>query len=163
VLPTVNIFAGEHFTEVETCFFGMMERTMEQVGKPFEATTVRIKSDMHGKGRVAMPLVFIKDDSGSWSATWMHVYLNGQPHFNRVELNGLDASALTHSILDHYYLNFQYLIEFMKQRADGFSWYMNDSNLEAKPVTFIGLEAPEHIHKDSKVYTAKNLHELIPS
>src|SRR5258708_3443919 len=56
LIPAVNIYAGEGFTEVESCFFGMMHRTPEQKGKPFEAATVRIKSDMRGKGRVALPL-----------------------------------------------------------------------------------------------------------
>ncbi len=163
IIPTVNIFAGESFTEVESCFFGMMERTPEQKGKPFEAATVRMKSDMRGTGRVALPLVFIKDDDGTWSARWMHLYMKGQPNFNRVELNRLNVSVLARSIIDRQYLSLEYLVELMRQNADEFSWYVQGMNFLETPVTFLGLEVPEGLHKDSKVYTISNLQQLIPS
>lgn len=163
LLPTVDIYAGEGFTEVESCFFGMMHRTPEQKGKPFEAATVRIKSDLRGKGRVALPLVFSKNGDGTWSARWMHLYLKGMPNFNRVEANRVQASVLVRSILERQYLSLQYLIEFLRQKANSFAWQRQGANVPEEPVTFIGLEVPENLPKNSMVYTLANLHALIPS
>jgi len=81
-----------------------MMRTPEQEGKPFEATTVRTKSDMRGKGKVALPLVFIRDDEGAWWAQWLSLYLNGSPNFNCVETNRLSTALLARSIVDRSYL-----------------------------------------------------------
>jgi stress response protein SCP2 len=166
IIPQVNIFAGEDFTDVESCFFGFMQRTPEQQGKPFEAATVRMKSDMRGAGRVALPLMFLKDAQGAWSAKWMHLYLKGQPNFNRVETNRVSASVLARAIVERRYLTMHYLVDMLQQEAGAFSWYAQHVNLAEEPlqpITFVGLEAPEGLPKDATVYTLSTLSDLIPT
>ena len=58
IVPQVNVYAGEGFEEVAESFFGFMERDGEQQGRPYEPRTVRMKSDLRGAGRIALPLVF---------------------------------------------------------------------------------------------------------
>ncbi|NED51726.1 hypothetical protein G3I24_12525, partial [Micromonospora aurantiaca] len=57
IVPQVNVYSGEGFEKVEESFFGFMLRGAEQHGRPFEARTVQMKSDLRGPGRVALPLV----------------------------------------------------------------------------------------------------------
>jgi hypothetical protein len=161
IVPSINIYAGEDFKEVESCFFGFMQRTLAQKGKPFEARTVRFKSDMRGNGRVALPLIF-KKDKDQWIAKWMHLYLKGQPKFNQVEANHLSTGMLTSSILSRDYLNMEYLINLLRRKANTFSWHEQGTRL-VEQVTFIGLEAPERLHKDSKIYTLNSLQSLFPA
>jgi len=155
IIPTINIFAGENFNVVEECFFGMMLRTEEQDGKPFEPATVQMKAEVRGNGRVALPIVFIRDDKRAWSARWMHLYMKGQPNFNRVETNHESASILVRSILERHYLDVRYLVELLKQNSD-------PENKDA-PTLFIGLAAPEQREEGMQVYTLDNLHTLIPA
>ena len=56
IIPQVHIYAGEAFDEAAEAFFGYMTRDAEQEGRPFEPRTVRMKSDLRGAGRVALPL-----------------------------------------------------------------------------------------------------------
>jgi stress response protein SCP2 len=56
IIPQVNIFSGEAFDQAEDAFFGFMVRSPEQDGTPFEARTVRMKSDLRGAGQIALPL-----------------------------------------------------------------------------------------------------------
>ena len=81
------MYAGEGFEEVAESFFGFMERDGEQAAAPYEPRTVRMKSDLRGAGRVALPLVFRRDDAGGWTAKWMHLFLRGAVNFNMVETN----------------------------------------------------------------------------
>lgn len=161
VVPSVNIFSGESFEDVEESFFGFMERTYAQKGKPFEARTVRTKSDIRGKGRVALPLVFIRDANGKWYVKWVHMYLNGRPNFNKVEINRLSTSLLMASVVEYDYLSLSYVIDLMKQRADSYSVYKGQK-IES-PVTFIGLEEPEGLPEGSTVFTLNNLQDLLPA
>ena len=57
IIPQVHIYAGEAFDEAAESFFGYMTRDAEQEGRPFDPRTVRMKSDLRGAGRVALPLV----------------------------------------------------------------------------------------------------------
>jgi stress response protein SCP2 len=162
IIPQVNVYSGESFQEAEESFFGFMERTPKQMGQPFEAATVRIKSDVRGKGKVALPIVFIKDEAGNWSAKWLHLYLNGSPNFNTVEGNRLNTALLAKAILDREYLTLEYLVGLMQQKAGSLTWYKGKRK-RTKPVTFVGLEAPEGLPEDSKMFTLANLQELIPA
>ena len=92
IVPQVNIYAGESFEEVEESFFGFMLRDGEQKGRPFEPRTVRMKSELRGAGRVALPLVFRREDDGRWRAKWLHLYLKGISSANRVEENQVSVS-----------------------------------------------------------------------
>ena len=161
IIPQVNVFAGESFDEVLECFFGFMMRTPEQEGKPFEATTVRTKSDMRGKGKVALPLVFIRDDEGAWWAQWLSLYLNGSPNFNCVETNRLSTALLARSIVDRSYLGVGYIAGLLRRKAENFSWY--EGQELSGPVTFIGIDAPEDLPAGSTVIALSNLQDLIPA
>lgn len=161
IIPQVNVFAGENFNEAEESFFGFMERTPEQKGKPFEARTVRMKSELRGSGRVALPLAFVRDVNGQWTAKWLHMYLNGQPNFNRVEANRASIALIARSVVNREYLCLQYLVDLMRRKATSFSWY--DGREIPGSSTFIGIEAPERLPAGSKAVTLNNLQELIPA
>lgn len=78
IVPQVHVFSGEGFDQVAEGFFGFMLREGEQGGRPFEPRTVRMKSDLRGPGRVALPLAFRRDEEGRWHAHWLHLYLRGR-------------------------------------------------------------------------------------
>jgi len=75
VIPQVNIYSGEPFDEAAEAFFGYMLRGSSQKGAPFEAATVRMKSDLRGAGRVALPVAFLRGEDGRWRAKWLHFAL----------------------------------------------------------------------------------------
>ena len=161
IIPQVNIYAGENFNEVAECFFGFMHREADQKGKPFEAATVRTRSDLRGVGKIALPLIFVKGGSRQWYAKWMHLYLKGNPRWNRVENNRLTTGLLAQSIVNRDYLTVGYLVDLLKRKSETFSW-MDEATVHTD-TTFIGLQAPEGIPDGCKVITLQNLHELIPS
>lgn len=172
IVPQVNIFAGEDFKKVGEAFFGYMERDAveetlrrdgglsrrEVRGLPFEARTVRMKSDLRGEGRVALPMVFY-NDNGEWHAKWMHLYLKGAPNCNRIEKNKMNTSLLVRSIVEREYLTVGYLIGLMGP----VTMVQKVSNNDNEPVTYIGLDVPENLPEGSKSYTLTNLKELIPA
>ncbi|UUU20086.1 hypothetical protein [Streptomyces sp. DSM 40750] len=162
IVPEVNIFSGESFEQVEESFFGFMLREGEQQGRPFEARAVRMKSELRGPGRVALPLAFQRGDDGRWRAKWLHLYLKGSPSENRVEDNRVTVAALLRAIVEHDQLTVRYLVGLMT--ADGATamtpW--DGKSVPDGPVTYIGLERPEGLHPDSRVITLENLRDLIP-
>ncbi|MER5638032.1 TerD family protein [Kitasatospora sp. NPDC002227] len=156
IVPQVNIYSGEGFEEVEESFFGFMLRESEQLGRPFEARTVRMKSELRGPGRVALPLVFARvgDD---WYAKWLHFYLKGYPSGNRVENNRVSVAQLVQGVVERQYLTVRYLTGMAgAQEWDGVT-------LPEGPVTFVGLARPEGLHPDSVVITPENLRDLVPA
>ncbi|HEX8870457.1 MAG TPA: hypothetical protein VF821_32630, partial [Lentzea sp.] len=86
VVPQVNVYAGEGFDDVAESTFGFMTRDLDQLGKPFEPSTVRARSSMRGKGKVALPVMFERVGD-TWHGTWLHLYLRGTSWGNRVEEN----------------------------------------------------------------------------
>ena len=138
VVPTVNVYSGEGFDAVEQAFFGYMERTPEQQGRPFEPRTVRAKSDLFGGGRVMLPVIFERSARGVF-AKWLHLNLRGHPNFNRVEVNHLSTSLIVRGLMRREYLTLDYL-HWMTQRSPG------------PPVT-VGLE--------DAMITPANLTELL--
>jgi len=160
IVPQVNIFAGESFQDVEECFFGFMKRTREQRGKPFEAATVRMKSDLRGKGRVALPVAFIKDED-KWSVKWMQLYLTGRPRFNRVETNRLSTALLVGGIVERQYISLAYLTDLLMRKADVSSWYEGQELTE--PITYVGVTIPEGIPAGSRLISLSNLQDIIPA
>lgn len=155
IIPQINIYSGESFMDAEEALFGFMTRTVGQKGKPFEPRSVQMKSDLRGKGKVALPVAFVKSDDGTWRAKWLNMYLNGYPSMNRVEENRLSTSVLTRAIIEREYLTVRYWIDLLKRKNLSFS--------EDAPIFYIGLHTPENLPKNSKVVTLKNLFELIPS
>ncbi|WP_405760870.1 MULTISPECIES: hypothetical protein [unclassified Streptomyces] len=164
IVPQVNIFSGEGFEEVAESFFGFMVRDAEQQGRPFEPRTVRMKSEMRGTGRVALPLVFLRGDDGGWRAKWLHLYLKGNPNANRVEGNRVSVATLVRGIVERDQLTVRHLVSLMADQATAItSWDGSQARVPDGPVTYIGLERPEGLHPDSLVITPENLRALIPA
>ncbi|WP_330456134.1 hypothetical protein OIB37_04170 [Streptomyces sp. NBC_00820] len=161
IVPQVNIFAGENFEEVEESFFGFMLRDGEQKGRPFEPRTVRMKSELRGVGRVALPLVFRREDDGRWRAKWLHLYLKGISSANRVEENQVSVSTVVRAVVERRYLTVWYLVDLMSDATTTVDLWDGES-VPDEPVTYIGLERPEGLHPDSRVITLENLRDLIP-
>ncbi|MGK4579240.1 hypothetical protein [Kitasatospora sp. HPMI-4] len=161
IVPQVNIYAGEGFEEVEESFFGFMLRDAEQQGRPFEPRTVRMKSELRGPGRVALPLAFLRGRDGSWRAKWLHLYLQGNPDANRVEGNRVSVATLLRGIVERDYLTVRYLVDLMADRATATTLWDGET-VPAGPVTYIGLDRPDGLHPDSLTITPENLRDLIP-
>lgn len=161
IVPQVNIFAGEGFDEVEESFFGFMVRDGEQKGRPFEPRTVRMKSEMRGPGKVALPLVFRRGDDGRWHAKWLHLYLKGISSANRVEENQVSVSKVVRALVEREQLTVRYLIDLMSGGTTAVDLW-DGGPVPDEPVTYIGLERPEGLHPDSRIITLENLRDLIP-
>ncbi|MFC8373754.1 TerD family protein [Streptomyces sp. NPDC057239] len=161
VVPQVNIYAGEGFEEVEESFFGFMLRDGEQRGRPFEPRTVRMKSELRGVGRVALPLVFRRGDDGRWHAKWLHLYLKGISSANRVEENQVSVSKVVRAVVEREHLTVRYLIDLMSGDTTAVELW-DGGPVPDEPVMYIGLERPEGLHPDSRVITLENLRDLIP-
>ncbi|RCH68944.1 hypothetical protein DT019_09900 [Streptomyces sp. SDr-06] len=162
IVPQVNIYSGEGFEEVEESFFGFMLRDAEQRGRPFEARTVRMKSELRGPGRVALPLAFVRGDDGRWHAKWLHLYLKGHPNANRVERNRVSLATLLRGIVERDHLTVRHLTELMADSTTSTTLW-DGTTVPDGPVTYIGLERPEGLHPDSHVITLENLRDLIPA
>lgn len=159
VVPQVNIYAGESFDEVAESMFGYQTRERGQRGAPFDARTVRARSQMRGRGRVALPMVFAQREHG-WEALWLHLYLTGWPAMNRVEENTFSTADRVRALVERQYLTMSYLVDRWRTRGDVTVW---DGGAFEEPVTFVGLEAPRDLPPGSEVYTLDRLTELIPA
>lgn len=159
VVPQVYIYAGESFDEVAESMFGYQTREREQRGAPFDARTVRSRSQLRGPGRVALPMVFAHGENG-WEAVWLHLYLKGRPAFNRVEDNTFTTADRVRALVERRYLTMSWLLDRWRTRADVTTW---DGRVPDEPVTFIGIEAPADLPEGSEVYTLDRLSELIPA
>ncbi|MEV2242452.1 hypothetical protein [Micromonospora sp. NPDC049891] len=158
VVPQVHIYAGESFDEVTESMFGYQTRTRDQRGAPFDARTVRARSQLRGQGRIALPVVFAKGERG-WQAVWLHLYLPGWPSFNRVEDNRFNTADRVRALMERRYLTMSYLLDRWRTRAEVRAW---DGRLPDEPVTFVGVEVPEGLPDGSEAYTLDRLGELIP-
>jgi hypothetical protein len=162
VVPQVNVYDGEGFDEVAESMFGWMTRDHGRAGAPFEARTVGTRSDMRGAGRVALPAVFARGDDGTWTATWLHLYLSGRLNFNQVEANRASTAVLARGLLQRDYLTVGHLVELM--RAAGTEVMLWEPGTEpAGPVTYLGVHAPEDLPAGSEVITLDRLNQLIPA
>ncbi|SDM38253.1 hypothetical protein SAMN04487981_101334 [Streptomyces sp. cf386] len=160
IVPQVNLFSGEGFEEVEESFFGFMLREGEQQGRPFEARTVRMKSELRGPGRVALPLAFWRGEDGRWRAKWLHLYLKGTPAANRVEGNHVSVATLLRGIVEREQLTVRYLTGLMNATT---TTLWDGEKIPDGPVTFIGLQRPDGLHPESRILTPENLRDLIPA
>ncbi|MHB9863345.1 TerD family protein [Streptomyces sp. YIM S03343] len=162
IVPQVDIYSGEGFEEVAESFFGFMLRETEQRGRPFEPRTVRMKSELRGPGRVALPLAFRRGAGGRWQAEWLHLYLKGHPTANQVEGNRVSVATLLRGITERDHLTVRYLVGLMTGGAvESALW--DGASVPEEPVTYIGLERPEGLHPQSRVFTPENLRDLIPA
>ncbi|WP_438483970.1 TerD family protein [Streptomyces sp. S186] len=162
IVPQVNIYSGEGFDEVEESFFGFMLRDAEQRGRPFEPRTVRMKSELRGPGRVALPLAFQRGADGRWRAKWLHLCLRGTPTSNQVEGNRVSVATLLRGIVERDYLTVRYLADLMADSATCVTLWEAQA-LPDGPVTYLGLERPDGLHPDSRIITPGNLRDLIPA
>ncbi|WP_040813732.1 TerD family protein [Nocardia concava] len=160
VIPQVNIYGGEGFDQVEESFFGFMLRDAEQQGRPFEPRTVRMKSELRGTGRVALPMVFMRGEDGRWRAKWLHLHLKGGVAFNTVEGNRISTTDLVRGVVEREYLRVRYLVEVLESGARVELW---DGAPVSEAVTFIGMQRPEGLPSGSRVFTPENLGDLIPA
>lgn len=161
IIPSINVFSGEDFIEVEEVFFGFMERTQKQKGRPFEPRTVKAKFNIRGKGNIALPLVFTRQDDNKWSAKWLNMYLNGMPSMNRVEENKLSTALSVRTVVEREYLCIGYLIDLMLSKAESFCWYDSEQKIPDN-TTFVGLDAPEGLPEGTTVFTINNIQDMLP-
>ncbi|MER7517866.1 hypothetical protein [Streptomyces sp. NPDC126499] len=162
VVPQVHVFSGEPFDRVQESFFGFMLRDADQRGRPFEPRTVRMKSDLRGPGRIALPLAFRRDEEGRWQARWLHLYLKGQPAENRVEGHLVTFGVLVRALVERTPLTVRHLTELMAG-AGARTTLWDGRTMPEGPVTFIGLERPDGLAPGSRVITPENLRDLIPA
>ncbi|MFF9854007.1 hypothetical protein [Streptomyces litmocidini] len=162
VVPQVHVFAGEGFDEVAECFFGFMLRDAEQRGRPFEPRTVRMKSDLRGPGRVALPLAFRRDAEGRWFAHWLHLYLRGRPSANRVEEHRVTIAVLLRGLLGRTSLTVRHLVALMEESGARVTLW-DGRTVPEDPVTYLGLERPSGLAPGSRAVTPENLRDLIPA
>lgn len=163
IIPQVYIYSGEGFDEAREAFFGYMTRSATQQGLPLEPATVRMKSDLRGGGRIALPMVFMRGDDGKWRAKWLHLYLKGHPSFNQVEGGKVSTRLLTRAIVERDYLRVCYITGLMGDKAGKVTAWEPGCVLGDAPVTFIGLEQPEGLPDGSEVIALNQLRELIPA
>jgi hypothetical protein len=161
VVPQINIYDGEGFDQVAESMFGWMIRGDDQQGAPFEPRTVRTRSEMRGPGRVALPMVFGRDYDGTWFAKWMHLYLAGEPRFNRIEYNKVSTSKLARAIVDRDYLTMSYLVDLLSVNAGSVTMMKPGMKFD-EPVVFVGLDRPDGLPEGSTVITRDKLNQLIP-
>ncbi|WP_254047549.1 hypothetical protein, partial [Streptomyces aureus] len=162
IVPQVHVFSGEGFDQVAEGFFGFMLRESEQRGRPFEPRTVRMKSDLRGPGRVALPLAFRRDDEGRWHAHWLHLYLRGTPSANRVEGHRVSIAVLLRGLMGRASLTVGHLVALMEQSGARTTLWDGRTVPDA-PVTYIGLERPDGLAPGSRVFTPENLRDLLPA
>lgn len=169
IVPQVNNFSGEDFDTVKESFFGYMERTEAEKGLPFEARTVKTKADMRGKNKVALPLVFIKEDDGTVTVKWLNAFLQGQFQGNSTENNTLNTSTLIRGIVETNYLTVNYLVDLLRRKPNTIVETGTNEQLleyakadaENATIVYIGKETLANLPKEIKVITLKNLHELL--
>ncbi|MFI8828559.1 hypothetical protein [Streptomyces sp. NPDC053431] len=162
IVPQVHVYAGEGFDRVEESFFGFMLRDADQKGRPFEPRTVRMKSDLRGPGRIALPLAFQRDAEGRWQARWLHLYLKGEPAENRVEENVVTFAVLVRGLVERTPLTVRHLTDLMAG-AGARTTLWDGRTLPEEPVTFVGLARPDGLPPGSLVITPENLRDLIPA
>ncbi|KAB2368202.1 TerD family protein [Actinomadura montaniterrae] len=162
IIPQVNVYSGEGFEQVAESFFGFMLRGAEQEGRPFEPRTVRMKSDLRGAGRVALPLAFLRGDDGRWRAKWLHLFLRGRPAFNQVEGNRVTTAALVRAVAERRYLTVRYLTGLWASKGGTIEPW-DGGRVPDGPVTFVGFERPEGLHEESRVFTPENLRDIVPA
>lgn len=162
IVPMVHVYSGENFEQVTESFFGFMLRDAGQAGAPFEPRTVRMKSELRGPGRVALPLVFAREEHGGWHARWMHVHLRGHPEANQAAGHRVSTGMLVRSAVERSSLTVRYLTGLL---ADNGARVVvgGEGRAPDGPVTFLGLARPEGLHPEARVFTPENLRDLIPA
>ncbi len=163
LVPSVHVFSGEGFLQVEESSFGYMHLQPGQRGMPFEPTTVRHRSELRGEGLVALPVIFERGDDGLWFARWLNFFQKGPARYNTVERARHSISLLLQGFLARVPLTVCYLAELHQAQGTQVTFLDPGDTLPEGPVTFIGPERPEDLPAGSTSFTLSNLHQLIPS
>ncbi|UUY04883.1 hypothetical protein LRS13_04960 [Svornostia abyssi] len=159
VVPQVNVYSGERFESAAEAYFGFMERRPADKGRPFEPRTVTAKSDLVGRGRVALPVIFARGSGDDWRALWTHVNLAGWPSMNRVEGNAHGTSLVMRALYERRYLRMDYLADLLRARGARVSTELD----MCTPVTYVGLRRPEDLPAGSVTYTPADVAQLLSS
>jgi stress response protein SCP2 len=154
IVPQVNVYAGEKFNVVKEVFFGFMERNESEKGLAFEPKTVKFKSELQGEYQLALPVIFIREDDGSWTAKWMHLGLNSYTSFmGQVERNSKNTSLLVKAIVKKNFFKVGELVDLYKEKQDK----------ESKQDLFVYSELIEtESAPETKFIGQANLQDLIP-
>jgi hypothetical protein len=118
-----------------------------------------MKSDLRGAGRVALPVVFLRDEAGRWCAAWLHLRLTGFTHANQVETNRVAVATLMRGVLGRGYLTVGYLLDVLAERVE----VVDAADIGAEAVTFLGFDDPGDLPEGSTVITPRNLGDVIPA
>ncbi|WAL66919.1 hypothetical protein ORV05_03720 [Amycolatopsis cynarae] len=159
IVPQVLLFSGEPFHRAEEVFFGYQTRDRAQKGEPYEARTVRAKSDLAGGGRVAYPVIFLRGDDGTWWAKWLHLYAKGRSGMNTLEGTRPTTGLLARGVVERRYLTFGYLVSLAGKHAR-VEYYTGQETTGA--VTYLGWDRPDGLPEGARVITIDNLVEMIP-
>jgi len=161
IIPTINVFSGEKFNEVEECFFGFMNRNKEQKGKPFEASTVKTKFTLNGTGQVALPLVFyIKNNK--ILAKWLDIYTTGKVSCNTVNSNKMSSILQAKTMIEKKFITINHIVSLYTTKADYYKFIDDEKDIPKDvPVTYFGMRTPEGLHEKSKIYSLNNFKELV--
>lgn len=167
IVPQINIYGGEGFNDVAESMIGFMTRGLDQKGAPFEATTVRTRSTMRGEGRVALPMVFMRDTSGTWFGKYLHLYLSGEQAFNRVEGNHRATSLLAQAMVRRRFLTVADVMAMWTSKVGsitvlGRAGIQDEVRKLEAPVTYLGISRPDGLPEGSTAITPETLNELVP-
>ncbi len=122
---------------------------------------MRMKSELRGPGRVALPLAFLRGSDGRWRARWLPLYLRGDPHANRVEENRVSVATLLRGIVEREYRTVRRLTGLLAERATATTLW-DGVTVPDGPVTYIGMQRPDGLHPDSVTVTPEHPRALIP-
>ncbi len=117
VIPQVNIYSGRGVRRGGRGVLRLHAARVGAAGRPVRGATVRMKSDLRGSGRVALPLAFLRGEDGRWRAKWLHLYLKGRPSMNVVQDSQLSTSLLARTVIERDYLRVAYLAGLMGART----------------------------------------------
>lgn len=85
IVMDVRIYSGhESYNEMDEVFAGFMERNDLQSGEVFEASTVKFKFDLNGKGKLTQPLII---DTKTREVIWIDGMRSGRSHDNAANDN----------------------------------------------------------------------------
>ena len=171
VVPQVLVYSGEGFVELAESFFGFMTRDGEQDGMPFEPRTVRAKSDLRGSARIALPLVFSREEDGRWTARWLHLFMSGRVAFNRVEETEVSTGVLARALVERDAFTVGDLLAMTAEAGARVAPFDAEETVEAmadgavpegERWAYVGLERPDGLPEGTEVFTARELGSLLP-
>lgn len=168
MVPQIQFYHGEKYSESAECYMGFMDINRSQMGKPFEPSTVVTKSEVRGEGEVALPFTFVVNQDGVVKAKWLNMFLKGSSYGgNTIETNRMSVSLLVKTIVARRYMTVGDMCDLYE--SSGAVVALSEDGIIGKDtigkrVLYIGLSNPPYeLGAGSKVVTPANLSELIPT